>query len=61
MQGRGDLLMAKGSTIETKIRKSGEFSNNRNVLGVAINESDTEMLRKAWPVGMDLVEVPTTY
>ena len=53
--------MAKGRTIDTKIRKSGDFSNSRNVLGGAINEIDTEMLRKAWSVGMDLVEVPTTY
>ena len=61
MPGRGDLLTATGRTIDTKIRKSVDFSNSRNVLGGAINEIDTEMLRKSWSVGMDLVEVPTTY
>ena len=53
--------MAEGMAIGTKMRKSGGFSDNGNVLGDAINESDIEMLRDAWPVGRNLVEVPTTY
>ena len=47
--------------IGTKMRKSGGFSDNRNVLGDAINENDIEILRKAWPVGRNLGKVPTTY
>ena len=47
--------------IGTKMRKSGGFSDDGSVLADAINKSDIEMLRKAWPVGRNLVEVPTTY
>ena len=49
--------MAEGMAIGTKMRKSGGFSDNGNVLGDSINESDTVMLRKAWPVGRSLVEI----
>ena len=47
--------------IGTKMRKSGGFSDNGNVLGDATNKSDIGMSRKAWPVGRNLMEFPTTY
>ena len=43
--------------IGTKMRKSGGFSDDGSVLVDAINKSDIEVLRKAWPVGRSLVEI----
>ena len=42
------------------MRKSGGFSDDGSVLVDAINKSDIEVLRKAWPVGRSLVEIPNS-
>ena len=57
---RAAYVVTKGMAIGLRVEKIRRCSDGGSVLVDAISKGDIDVLRRAWPVGRNLVEIPNS-